>query len=53
MIYCKHVTKVMGSRLCPYCGLATNEVDWAYQNQIRQQWIIDNPDAEYEGWMSI
>ncbi len=28
-------------------------IDWAYQNQLRQQWIINNPDAEYEGWMSI
>jgi len=28
-------------------------IDWAYQNQLRQQWIIDNPEAEYEGWMSI
>ena len=28
-------------------------IDWAYQNQLREQWISDNPDAEYEGWMSI
>lgn len=30
-----------------------HNLDWAYQNQLRQQWIIDNPEAEYEGWMSI
>ena len=29
------------------------DVDWAYQNQLREQWLIDNPDSEYIGWMSI
>ena len=29
------------------------DVDWAYQNQLREQWLKDNPNAEYEGWMSI
>jgi hypothetical protein len=27
--------------------------DWAYQNALRKQWLIDNPDAQYIGWMSI
>jgi len=27
--------------------------DWANQNALRQQWLIDNPDAQYIGWMSI
>ncbi len=27
--------------------------DWANQNALRKQWLIDNPDAEYIGWMSI
>lgn len=31
----------------------STDVDWAYQNQLREQWLIDNPQAEYEGWMSI
>ena len=31
----------------------TNDIDWAYQNALRKQWLIDNPNAEYEGWMSI
>jgi hypothetical protein len=31
----------------------STDVDWAYQNQLREQWLKDNPNAEYEGWMSI
>ena len=27
--------------------------DWAKQNALRKQWLIDNPDAQYMGWMSI
>jgi hypothetical protein len=27
--------------------------DWAKQNALRAQWLIDNPDAQYIGWMSI
>jgi hypothetical protein len=30
-----------------------NEIDWEYQNKLRQQWLMDNPEAEYQGWMSI
>lgn len=30
-----------------------NDVDWTYQNNLREQWLKDNPDAEYGGWMSI
>ena len=36
----------------PYLRDST-DVDWAYQNQLREQWLKDNPNAEYEGWMSI
>ena len=31
----------------------THQINWAYQNQLRKQWLIDHPEAEYEGWMSI
>ena len=31
----------------------SSDVNWAYQNQLREQWLLDNPEAEYEGWMSI
>jgi hypothetical protein len=27
--------------------------DWAKQNALREQWLIDNPNAQYIGWMSI
>ena len=33
--------------------IISNDVDWEYQNQLREQWLKDNPNAEYEGWMSI
>jgi hypothetical protein len=32
--------------------VATNE-DWVRQNKMRKQWLLDNPNAAYEGWMSI
>jgi len=28
-------------------------MNWAYQNQLRKEWLEQNPDAEHEGWMSI
>ena len=31
---------------------ATNE-DWIKQNKLREQWLKDNPDSQYIGWMSI
>jgi len=27
--------------------------DWAHQNALRKQWLLDNPDAHYLGWVSI
>jgi hypothetical protein len=33
--------------------IISNDVDWEYQNKLREQWLRDNPNAEYEGWMSI
>jgi hypothetical protein len=29
------------------------EIDWAYQNALREQWLKDNPNAGYIGWTSI
>jgi len=29
------------------------DIDWAYQNELRKQWLKDNPNAKYEGWWSI
>ncbi len=27
--------------------------DWARQNKMRQEWLANNPDADYIGWTSI
>lgn len=51
--HCQHVYKTLNTALCHYCGLPTNEVDWDSQNRLKEQWHIDNPNAQYEGWMSI
>jgi hypothetical protein len=31
----------------------SHDVDWEYQNALRKQWLIDNPNARYAGWFSI
>jgi hypothetical protein len=28
-------------------------IDWDYQNKLRQQWLENNPHAVYIGWTSI
>ena len=33
--------------------IVSNDIDWEYQNQLREQWLKDNPNAQYGGWMSI
>ncbi len=30
-----------------------SDINWEEQNKLRDQWLQDNPDAQYEGWMSI
>lgn len=30
-----------------------HSIDWTYQNKLRKQWLLDNPNAKYEGWWSI
>jgi len=30
-----------------------HDIDWAYQNKLREQWLQDNPQAVYIGWTSI
>ena len=27
--------------------------NWEEQNKMREEWLLDNPDAGYIGWMSI
>jgi hypothetical protein len=31
----------------------STDINWAYQNALREQWLTDNPDSQYIGWMSI
>jgi len=31
----------------------STDIDWTKQNELHKQWLIDNPDAGYIGWMSI
>jgi hypothetical protein len=50
---CSHVYNYRGEKICSLCGNITNETDWEHQNKLREQWLMDNPDAEYQGWMSI
>jgi hypothetical protein len=30
-----------------------NDINWEEQNKMREQWLLDNPDSGYIGWMSI
>lgn len=30
-----------------------SNINWEEQNKMREQWLQDNPDAQYQGWMSI
>lgn len=32
---------------------SNTDIDWAYQNNLRQQWLENNPQAVYIGWTSI
>ena len=31
----------------------TTDINWAYQNKLNAEWLAANPNAEYQGWMSI
>jgi hypothetical protein len=39
--------------MCDSHDQGEHEMNWTHQNQLREQWIVDHPEAEYEGWMSI
>jgi len=28
-------------------------IDWALQNKLREEWLANNPNSEYPGWLSI
>jgi hypothetical protein len=50
---CEHVYVDLGPGPCGSCGLESHNMDWKKQNEMMRQWHIDNPHAEYGGWMSI
>lgn len=50
---CEHVYKNLGPGICKICGLESHNVDWEKQNILKEIWHKENPDAKYEGWMSI
>jgi len=31
----------------------SSDINWEEQNKMREQWLLDNPDAKYIGWTSI
>jgi hypothetical protein len=33
--------------------MADRDIDWALQNKLREEWLANNPDTDYPGWMSI
>ena len=39
--------------MCAHHDEMTHQINWAYQNELRKQWLLDNPNAQYIGWMSI
>jgi len=39
--------------MCANHDEMTHSINWVYQNKLREQWLIDNPNAQYIGWMSI
>jgi hypothetical protein len=30
-----------------------NDIDWALQNKLHEEYLANNPDAKYLGWVSI
>ena len=50
---CKHVYKNRNEKVCSLCKKFTNNINWEKENLMRQQWLLDNPDAKYIGWTSI
>ena len=39
--------------MCDSHDQGEHEIDWACQNELHKQWLINNPNAQYIGWMSI
>ena len=50
---CQHVYENRNEEICSLCGEPTHDINWQKYNIMNKQWLSDNPDAEYGGWMSI
>jgi hypothetical protein len=50
---CIHIFSIINKQTCDLCNQPTHEINWQKQNKLKEQWHQDNPDAQYEGWMSI
>jgi hypothetical protein len=33
--------------------MTDRDIDWEWQNALREEWVANTPDAEYPGWLSI
>ena len=38
---------------CQGCGCESHDICWPKQNELREKWLQDNPDAGFNGWWSI
>jgi len=38
---------------CIGCGCDPTDICWPKQNELREKWLQDNPDAGFNGWWSI
>ena len=50
---CRHVYEEVESDPCQFCGKPSHRMNWVEENKKMKEWKEANPDAEYEGWMSI
>ena len=50
---CVHVLNFMNEEICHLCNQPTHEINWYKQTKLKEKWHEENPNAEYEGWMSI
>jgi hypothetical protein len=50
---CLHIFSIVNKETCDLCNQPTHEINWQLQNELNKKWLLENPDANYGGWMSI
>ncbi len=50
---CRHIYEEVKCDPCEFCGAPSHRMNWAEENQKMKEWKEANPNAGYEGWMSI